>query len=269
MHNKFRFYVDGFNFYKNIAHQRYGYGIKWIDLRKLFRKLLEDRLEYLGITNPEIEKIYYFTAEENNDQRQERQRTYFNALTQKCRPGTSFITQYGRFKVSENKIGLQQIQKITDQEGTIHLLNTGHVQAVKLKVEYTDTNGNTQYKHVQEMEYNQHKEKETDVNLVCQMLKDIYTEYDRETRSYIPVLVSNDSDFSKALKIVREKTHGNAFLIIPVTTENIVGGSKELKEIISNVRSEYVIDCIKKETVEQCPLPRKVGNHIRPLQWSR
>ncbi len=263
---KLRFYVDGFNFYHGIVK---AYDIKWVDLGELFLRLLEEPLKNHGITHPEIEKLYYFTAQENDISKQNRQKIYFNALRAKYGVGTKkFITKWGTFRSRAKKVKQQHIQtiKCKDKRGRIQLIDNKHEQQGILKVYYKN-GGNSYLYKVQEIEYKRPEEKETDVNLVCQMLKDIYTEYNQETKNYIPVLVSNDSDFTTALEIVRKITQRNVFLIVPVSEANRIKRSSSLKRVIQKHQPENVIDHIKKEDVEACLLPGKVGNHTRPEGW--
>ena len=74
---RIRCYLDGLNFYYLLCR---GYGIKWIDLEKLFRGLLISCLNSQDVC---IERIILFTSDVKGDD-SKRQKIYFSALQAHC-----------------------------------------------------------------------------------------------------------------------------------------------------------------------------------------
>ena len=105
---KVRLYVDGLNFYYNIAHR---YEIKWIDLGVLFSKLIR-----IKIPDCEIEKIILFSAQVLEEDALERQMNYFHALQQHD-PRIELCWGYFKERVKTRlEAGTQRRVKISDRE---------------------------------------------------------------------------------------------------------------------------------------------------------
>ncbi|MDE3269683.1 MAG: NYN domain-containing protein [Pseudomonadota bacterium] len=186
---------------------------KWLDYRKLLRLIL---------LNPAHEiKIKYFTARvsssKKNLSRTNRQQRYWDALKAsdiEIIEGQHSTDRYveGRFEGIVNK-GTAIAPKCIASPACI---NIGDVVRIKKNFE-----------------------KQTDVNLGMEVVKDIY-----ENNAECVVLVSNDTDFVPTLKFsIAKLGRGNVGVVFPVEDDN---RSMELQKIVGRfskvIREEHLIN---------------------------
>ena len=229
-----RCYIDGLNFYYGICRK---YDIRWIDLEKLFQTLLY-RLAGEDVV---IEKLFLFTSTVSGLDG-ERQKIYFSALREHSGNRIKIIQGFFR----ENQIRGPVVVECDD--GTITLQKP---KVTILKKE----------------------EKRTDVNIACKMVDDAHI-WDKEKiqsgqhRYDITCLISNDSDLASALRVKRILKQ-RVLLIPPIpavfTSDHVLrpewGVSGSLKRY---TRRKFIVPYIKREDVEACLLPPKVGEFSAP-----
>ena len=148
--------------------------------------------------NLEIEKIFLFTAMVQGAAAN-RQKIYVNALQAHYGDGLEVVTGY---------------MTRTQKKGKILGANTNEIVTVQV-----------------------YEEKETDVNIACQIVEDAYTcqEFD------ISCLVSNDSDIARAL-MIKKRLKQRVLLICPRTKNSKTSVSNSLKRWVNKKDRIVFID---------------------------
>ena len=99
------------------------------------------------------------------------------------------------------------------------------------------------------------EEKGSDVNLASHLINDAWLD-----RYDCGVVVSNDSDFAEAIRLIKEYHNKLIGIIFPF---NKGRGSKELRQYADFVRT------IRESTLKKCQLPNPIPNTniYRPIKW--
>ncbi len=176
-------YIDGFNLYYRALK---GTAYKWLDIEQLCVAALPPGLV--------LDQVKYFTAPVNglpNDPAPNRQRIYFAALRAHCPRVTTIL---GRFSVHAVKAqlvtpgGQLDLREVSGRNQRICQLN---VDVKQRNQAWTADPG--PYVHIIKTE-----EKASDVNLAVHLVHDACAK-----RAECFVVISNDSDLSEAMRIVR------------------------------------------------------------------
>ena len=247
-----RCYYDGFNFYYGICRS---YDIKWIDLEKLLKTLLRELIGDEVI----IEKLLFFTSTVSGEPN-DRQKIYLKALEQHS--GSRIQIIQGAFHKRKRKI---PIIKRAVKEKTTRQEN-GKESLVKI----TMWKGDKREKVARQADSEENlaeimtwEEKQTDVNIACQIVDDahVWANNEESERRYdVTCLISNDSDFSSALQI-KSRLQQPIFLITPVAE----GVPPRISPLLTKyVLPQHRVSCIKRKDVEGSLLPPRVGQYTPP-----
>jgi uncharacterized LabA/DUF88 family protein len=229
-------YIDGFNlFYGALKGGKY----KWLDLEKLCK---------FYYPKYDIIKINYFTAlvKERKDNKESpiNQQIYLRAL----QTLPSFRKTLGSFQenivrrplISKNKKGIRQ--KI--------LVSFYDLFDRKMTLADDDNYPKPQYVLIRKTE-----EKGSDVNLGISLVSDAYkNEFD------VAIVVSNDSDLSGALRIVKNELGKTVEILNPYPKTN-----KKLQKASSNIK--YIFSKVLPKFQFTDELTDKIGKFNKPKSW--
>ena len=220
-------YIDGFNLYYGCLKSS---SYKWLDLKKLFSKLLGDEHDII--------KIKYFTTNilkrGNNEASRIRQRKYLNAIKNHI---PELEIHYGYFLSS--------------------VITAKHANPPPTFVPIHKT-----------------EEKGTDVNIGLEIINDAWTEkYD------CAVLVSNDSDLSRALELIKKNHQKTVGVIAPILFAEGKDGKKLLGKNLAPVSknltqyADFVYRYIRPSVLSDSQLPDEVPNkafkpYQKPKEWN-
>lgn len=233
MENKAIVYIDGLNFYYGLVK---GTRYKWLDFERFLKGILERAKKiFKGEIPPDLKviKIKYFTTLvkgfSNDPQAPQRQMIFLKALEH---TQNNFQIYYGSFSVNKK---------------TRYLASP-----------ITDSSGN----EIKKVEVIEPEEKGSDVNLAVHLVNDAWlNEFDWA------IIVSNDSDLSEALQIVREQNRKKILLIPPIS-------KKSTKNTLKKPASKLFSNCdailkIRDSDLKNSQLPDVIpGTNIRkPDFW--
>lgn len=218
------FYIDGLNLYYGIREFKMKH-LKWLDLKELAEKLLAPK--------ETLSKIKYFTSRISPSSARDRQDTYIAALE----------ALYNKLlKVTEGNF---QTKDDTQCSNPKCRERVGYRKRLKCL-------------DCQE-EFKLHVEKQTDVNIACEMMDDL-----RKNQFDVAYLISADSDLLEPIKrVALEKSLTVAF---PPNR-----GSDEIKKL--KEKEEYSISYskISRKMLESCVLPNTFNANDetfeRPDDW--
>jgi len=233
---KARVYIDGFNlFYGTLKGGKH----KWLNLEKLCK---------FYYPKYDIIKINYFTAlvKERKDDKESpiNQQIYLRAL----QTLPSFKKTLGSFQenivrrpmVSKNKKGIRQ--KI--------LVSFYDLFDRKMPLADDDNYPKPQYALIRKTE-----EKGSDVNLGISLVSDAYkNEFD------VAIVISNDSDLSGVLRIVKNELGKTVEILNPYPTTN-----KKLQRASSNIK--YIFKKVLPKLQFTNELTDKIGKFHKPKSW--
>jgi hypothetical protein len=174
-------YVDGFNLYYRLLSKEPR--LKWLDLKFLFREILD-------IDN-EIVKIRFFTARisgRGDLDRPRRQQLYLSALSSL----SEVSIHYGNFLLSKKFARVKHPPEFMPP------------LQVQLQQPWPDL-----------VKIHKTEEKGSDVNLACYLLLDAF-----QAKFDVAAIVSNDSDLVEPLKIATKELGKTVGLITPVPSPN-------------------------------------------------
>ncbi|MCK5320276.1 NYN domain-containing protein [Candidatus Parcubacteria bacterium] len=229
-------YIDGFNLFYGILK---GSKSKWLDLEKLCK---------FYYPKYDIARISYFTAlvKERKDNKESpvNQQIYLRAL----QTLPSFRKTLGSFQenivrrplVSKNKKGIRQ--KV--------LISFFDLFDKMMPLANGDNYPKPQYALIKKTE-----EKGSDVNLGISLVSDAY-----KNQFDIAVVISNDSDLSGALRIVKNELGKTVEILNPYPTTN-----KKLQRASSNIK--YIYKKVLPKLQFPNELTDKVGKFHKPKSW--
>ena len=219
-----RVLLDHQNFYYNICKH---YGYKWIDLVKLFERVLQDhyRKRY-PLIRVRVEKLIVFGAILSGEDG-ENQAVYFAALSEKYRQRIDF--ELGKVETPT------KLARLAGDKGA------GFDMPVEIR-----------------------EEKNSDTNLVGEAVYDTHTfQLGLDTNYHLRCVVSNDGDMKKALEVMNRLGLWGAVLA-PLTDWSKTVVSSSLEEQVSQ---KDIVRSITKQQVRNCLLPVKVGKYQCPVDW--
>ncbi|MCG8624816.1 MAG: NYN domain-containing protein [Proteobacteria bacterium] len=231
MKKRFCVYIDGLNLYY-FLHHRYP-ELKWLDVVRLAENLL-------GV-NYRISRVKYYTARFMDNQKSRWQKVYWEALETRKE-----VTIYeGKFKPVDKRgkpldEWTRQMVRWVKQSVEEYLPPASPVPNIKIRT---------------------YEEKRTDVNLAVHLVRDALLK-----RFDAVAVVSNDSDFLEAIKIVNNETKLPIWLLSPTMADSGKRGPHgDLQAIIT----PDFVKRITKQDLKVAQFPQRIPNTniIRPSEW--
>lgn len=232
-----RIYIDGYNFYygclKNTPY-------KWLDLIPLFENhilpsaLVKDQTgetrQSLLLESPSIK---FFTAN----------------IIEKVAKSEDSVSSQAKYHTALRKL----------HNGRIELIK-GYYAVDKKKVKIVDSNTpNRPPRECQEIQVWKVEEKQSDVNLALQAYHDAINEEVDHV-----IIVTNDTDISPALQMIREHTNVIVGVVIP-SLDQIRNPNVSLTQYAHWTRRH-----ITKAELSACQLPRVLKGRkptMKPISW--
>lgn len=230
-----RIYVDGYNFYYGCLK---GTPYKWLDLMVLFERHVlpsiyttHNGLAAQSVLTPPA--IKYFTAR----------------ILDKAARAADSVSSQARYHSALQKLYPQQIQIVE-----------GYYSLVEARAKIVDAEQPDRWpRECQEILVWKLEEKKSDVNLALQAYHDALTGQVDQV-----VVVTNDTDISPALKMIRDNTSARVGLVVP-TRKNERTPNTELDELAHWVRSH-----ITEEELAASQMPRVIPGRtatVKPDSW--
>ncbi|WP_205703710.1 NYN domain-containing protein [Herbaspirillum huttiense] len=218
-------YVDGYNLYYGRLR---GTSYKWLDVVKLFEKILADRDQ-----NEELTQVKVFTAHAlanfatNREASVIAQSSYHRAL--QVLYGERYKPIYGKHSF--------------DRSGT-------------LLPEFVEGQPYDRHRRVRVWKL---EEKQTDVNLAINMFADAMTgHYDRL------ILVSNDSDAEPALQAIKNHFPKIVRGVVMPIRSSAGGGPRRASGSLSNI-ADWVIGSLSDQQLQEAQLPDMIATKKKPI----
>lgn len=230
-----RIYVDGYNFYYGCLK---GTAYKWLDLMVLFERHVLPSI-YTTHNGQAAQSaltplaIKYFTAR----------------IIEKAARATDSVSSQARYHSALKKLYPQRIEIVE-----------GYYSLVEARAKIVDAEQPDKWpRECQEILVWRLEEKKSDVNLALQAYHDALTGQVDQV-----VVVTNDTDISPALKMIRDNTSVRVGLIVP-TRKDVRIPNTELEELAHWVRSH-----ITEEELAASQMPRVITGRtptIKPDSW--
>lgn len=224
-------YIDALNLYY-FLHHRYP-ELKWLDVVRLAKNMLGD--------NHSIAHVGYYTALFMDEEKSRRQEIYWAAL----RTRKEFTIYEGKFK-PVNKGGKPLDKWVKEMIGWVkqsvqeHLPPSSPLPSLGIRT---------------------YEEKRTDVNLAVHLVRDALL-----NRFDAVAILTNDSDFLEAIKIVKNEAKLPIWLLSPTMADSgRYGPHGDLQAIIT---PDFVKRITEKD-LKAAQFPQRIPNTniIRPSQW--
>lgn len=226
-----RVYIDGYNLYYGCLK---GTPYKWLDMLVLFEKHILPSSSLAGTSIDLLPlSIKFFTAK----------------ILERPAKTLDSVSSQARYHTALQKLYSDRIQLI---EG-YYSLTESKVKAVNLDVPQTWP------RECQDVLIWKLEEKQSDVNLALHAYHDAITAAVDQV-----VIVTNDTDISPALRMIRQNTNATVGLVVP-TTQHVRTPDKELADLSHWVRSH-----ITAAELAASQLPRVIPGRrptIKPESW--
>ncbi len=219
------FFVDGYNLYYGLLH---GTAYKWLDVRALLSTILK-------VQDPrsEVSAIHYFTSLVKPDlasrgvESLTAQKTYIRALV-----ATNIVVTEGKHRLDK----AMAPEYVNDQKAS----------------------------RQQQVAIWSLEEKQTDVNIAIAMYRTAVKQQELPEHEQITqlVLVSNDSDFSPAIKAVREDFPNMRIGVIAPIRER-AGGDRPPSGSLTEY-ADWVRKVVRNDELASCLFPDKVPTRKKP-----
>ena len=248
-------YVDGFNLYhaihtlvKRSSKQKRDHSIKWLDLAKLAKELID--------SNDEVVSVNYFSA---------RRKEYSHRLSEEIinLAKKRKICDHKNYDCKEICDVIERINKEIQQIPEQSERHTAYIEAL----ESQDTLCDISEFGLRKIPcrccgkiYPKPTEKQTDVKIALRIISDTY-----ENKFDSLILISEDSDF---FPVMEEKVFKhNKEVCVAILSSVEKRFTKKIKKLEPNLYKEITIVPISEELLRQCQLPDVItlrdGRQIR------